>query len=360
MNHDMNHRQRILAAIEHRPVDRIPTDIWATPEVQSRLQAYCGCKTFVEVWDYLGIDGIVGISPEYIGPKLPDLGPMRKIDEWGIVRKWQEYDTGGYWELDVHPLANAETSGDLDAYPWPRPTWYDYSVLRDKARQHPARAIIWGYIAIFFYHNLLRGLERSLMDLVLRPEFAAHLIRRIAETFFELHQAGFEAADGAVDIAQVTDDYGSQTNLLISRRMFDEFYRPWLERAVDLVKSHHIKVFHHDDGAIRDLIPDFIEMGIDVLNPIQWRCRGMEQAGLARDFGGRVCFHGGMDNQQTLPFGTIEEVRAEVEYNLSTLGGRGTGYILAPCHNIQPNTPIENIIAMYDTAHRLGRLPPIT
>jgi len=88
-------------------------------------------------------------------------------------------------------------------------------------------------------------------------------------------------------------------------------------------------------------------MGIDVLNPIQWRCPGMEQAGLARDFGGRVCFHGGMDNQQTLPFGSEEDVQAEVAYNLATLGSRGTGYILAPCHNIQPNTPIGNIIAMY-------------
>ena len=95
-------------------------------------------------------------------------------------------------------------------------------------------------------------------------------------------------------------------------------------------------------------------MGIDVLNPIQWRCPGMEQAGLARDFGEQLCFHGGMDNQQTLPFGTPEEVRAEVAYNLSTLGKDGTGYILAPCHNIQPNTSLENIVAMYDAALHAG------
>ena len=244
----------------------------------------------------------------------------------------------------------AQTIADLDAYAWPRPEWYDYSVLRDKAAAHPDRAIMYGYIAIFFYHNLLRGLELSLMDLALRPEFTAHFVRRLSETFFDLHQAGFEAAGDVVDMTQVTDDFGSQRGLLISRAMFETFYRPWMQRGIDLVKSHDILVFHHDDGAIRPLIPDFLDMGIDVLNPVQWRCDGMEQAGLARDFGDRVCFHGGVDNQHTLPFGTPDEVRAEVAYNLRTLGKDGTGYIVAPCHNIQPNTPVENIIAMYEAA----------
>ena len=352
----MNPRQRILAAIQRQPVDRIPTDIWATPEVRQMLQDYCGCETFIQTWDCLGIDGIVDIKPDYVGPKLPDPGPDRQIDEWGLVKKWQPHATGGYWELDVNPLSGAQTLSDIDAFAWPRPEWYDFSVLRDKAAAHPQRAIMYGYIAIFYYHNLLRGLELSLMDLALRPEFTAHLVRRISETFFDLHQAGFEAAGDVVDIAQVTDDYGSQRGPLISRAMFDEFYRPWISRAIELVKSHDIKVFHHDDGAIRDLIPDFIELGIDVLNPVQWRCPGMEQDRLARDFGGQLCFHGGMDNQHTLPFGTPEEVRAEVEYNLSTLGQDGTGYILAPCHNIQANTPLENIIAMYDAARRAGAL----
>ena len=349
----MNHRERILAAIARQPVDRLPTDIWATPEVRDNLQDVFGCSSFVAVWDHLGIDGIVGIAPDYVGPPLPDLGPDRQIDEWGIVRKWQPYAQGGYWEYDVHPLANAETLADLDAYAWPQPAWYDFSVLRDKAREHPQRAILYGYIAIFYYHNLLRGLERSLMDLVLRPAFTQHLVGRIAETFLDIHQAGFEAAGGQVDICQVTDDYGSQQGLLISPAMFATVYRPWIARAIDLVKRYGIKVFHHDDGAIRDLIPDFISLGIDILNPIQWRCYGMEQAGLARDFAGQVCFHGGMDNQHTLPFGTADDVRREVEYNVATLGRLGTGYILAPCHNIQPNTPIENIIAMYETAHTL-------
>ncbi|HOQ46103.1 MAG TPA: uroporphyrinogen decarboxylase family protein [Bryobacteraceae bacterium] len=110
---------------------------------------------------------------------------------------------------------------------------------------------------------------------------------------------------------------------------------------------------HHDDGAIRPLIPDLLDIGIDILNPIQWRCRGMDRAALARDFGARVVFHGGIDNQQTLPFGTVEDVRREVEDNLALFSGC-KGYIVAPCHNIQANTPTANIVAMYEAVNRKG------
>jgi len=106
-------------------------------------------------------------------------------------------------------------------------------------------------------------------------------------------------------------------------------------------------VLHHDDGAIYSLIPDLVVMGIDVLNPIQWRCQGMDRAAIGANWGDRLCFHGGVDNQQTLPFATAEEVAAEVAENLRLLGRGGTGYILAPCHNIQAITPLENILAMY-------------
>ncbi len=145
----------------------------------------------------------------------------------------------------------------------------------------------------------------------------------------------------------MTDDFGSQTGLLISRSMVEAYYRPWIERAIGLAKGYGLKVFHHDDGAMLNLIPDLLEMGIDVLNPIQWRCKGMDRAVIGARWGDRVCFHGGVDNQQTLPFGTPEDVAAEVAENLRLLGRGGTGYILAPCHNIQAITPLENILAMY-------------
>jgi uroporphyrinogen decarboxylase len=116
---------------------------------------------------------------------------------------------------------------------------------------------------------------------------------------------------------------------------------------IELAHGYGVRAFHHDDGAIRPLIPDLLDIGIDVLNPIQWRCHGMERAALARDFGSRVVFHGGVDNQQTLPFGSPADVRREVEDNLAFFS-TCKGYIVAPCHNIQANTPTANIVALYE------------
>ena len=156
-------------------------------------------------------------------------------------------------------------------------------------------------------------------------------------------------------MVEVTDDYGMQNSPIMRPATFREFYKPHLKRFCDLGRQFGCKVFHHDDGAIREFIPDLIECGIDILNPIQWPCPGMEQKGLKRDFGPRLCFHGGIDNQRIMPFGTAQEVRAEVRHNIDALAADGTGYILAPCHNIQANTPLENILAMYDEAWRYGK-----
>ncbi|MFH1086610.1 MAG: uroporphyrinogen decarboxylase family protein [Chloroflexota bacterium] len=349
----MNYRERVLAAVERRPLDRFPVDIWCVDEVRQRLLDYCGASEWRAVLDALEIDGIIGLKPPYIGPALPDLGPEARVDEWGFYSRAQAYATGVYWEQVGYPLAQAETIADLDAYPWPEPDWYDYAALPDLCAQHAGRAILVGYTAIFYWHNKLRGLELSLMDLALRPEFSRHLIRRITDSFLEYHSRCFEAAGRHIDLTQVTDDFGSQTGLLISLGMFEEYYRAGMQQGIDLAKRHGVKVFHHDDGAIYPLIPALLDMGIDVLNPIQWRCKGMDREAIGRNFSGRVSFHGGVDNQETLPFGTAEDVRQEVAYNLHTLGLGGTGYILAPCHNIQANTPLENILAMYQAPRTL-------
>ncbi|HSO27684.1 MAG TPA: uroporphyrinogen decarboxylase family protein, partial [Anaerolineales bacterium] len=147
-----------------------------------------------------------------------------------------------------------------------------------------------------------------------------------------------------------------QKGLLISPGLFETFYRPALQRAIDLAKSFGLIVFHHDDGDLRPLLPALVEMGIQVLNPLQWRCGDWDLAELKAKFGSALCFHGGMDNQYTLPFGTVDEVRQEVHWLVEKLAGDGSGFILAPCHNLQANTPVENILAMYQAAHD-ERLP---
>lgn len=346
----MNHRERILAAVRHQPVDRCPTDIWAVPEVWERLRRHLGVTENLAVYDGLGIDGIIGIAPPYIGPALPRSADYW-VNEWGMGYRAQSVDGGSYDEQVYYPLAQAETIVDLEAYPWPSPDWYDYARLPHLAAQASGRAIECGYTAAFFYHNLLRGLQLSMIDPLVRPEFTRALVQRLSDFFTEYHRRCFEAAPGLIDLTQVTDDFGSQAGLLISPRLFDQFYSQPMERAIDLAHRHGIAVFHHDDGDLREFLPRLAGMGIQVLNPIQWRCGHWDLAALKADYGESLCFHGGVDNQQTLPFGKPEDVRAEVRRLKAALGGDGTGYIVAPCHNLQAITPLENILALYEAAN---------
>jgi len=350
----MNARERMLAAMRHQPVDRIPTDIWATGEVWDKLKAHFGAG--VDFLAALHIDGLGGVGAVYTGPAAPPAPAGETSDMWGLRSRPIQYPTGTYYETCFNPLAAARTIDDLEAYRWPRADWFDYSGMKTAAAEaRKKQAIECGYMAPFYFHNLLRGLEQSLVDPLEDPEFTHHFLRRLSDHFYEHHRRMFEACDGLIDVAQVTDDYGSQTGPLIGMETFREFYKPHLKRFIDLCKEFNILVFHHDDGAMRPFLPDLVEMGIDILNPVQWTCPGMELEPLKRDFGKRVCFHGGVENQRILPFGTPEEVRAEVRHCIDVLASDGTGYILAPCHNLQPVTPIENIVAMYDEAWKYGK-----
>lgn len=346
----------MLAAIRREPVDHVPTDIWCVPEVWETLGAHLGCDEPEAIKERLHIDGIPGVRPEYVGPELFK-GPNGEVGDYFDVRaRPVTFKEGTYKEIYYAPLAEAKTIDDLEAYRWPDPDWFDYgSIVEQAGEVHTTHLVNCGGMDIFTAHNKLRGMEASLMDPLLDPEFTRHLLKRIADFQSEHNKRMFEAGDGCIDMTWVADDLGMQTGPLISLEIFREFYRPHMQRYIDLAKEFGLIVFHHDDGAIRPFLPDLVEMGIDILNPLQRKCPGMELEGMAEDFGDKLIFHGGIENQHILPFGTPEEVRAEVRYNLDTLARDGTGYILAPCHNLQAITPVENILALYDEARTYGR-----
>lgn len=371
----MNHRERVMGAVRHQPVDRIPTDMWATPEVQETLFDHFGIATargtkplgwglnggalsrgieaLLELWDRMDVDGIPLLKPPYIGPSLVAEESYR-TDEWGMGYRPQRYELGVYWEQAYYPLAEAETIADLERYRWPDPDWFDYSALPRLAAQCPDRAMMTGLAMPFYFHNGLRGLELSLMDPILRPEFTHYLLARIMDFFVEYSRRCLAATRGLADMLPILDDYGSQRGLLISRHMFEQFYRGPLQRAVDVARNLNVIAFHHNDGDCRQLLPALVEIGIDVLNPVQWRCGDWDLAALKAEYGSRLCFHSCLDNQHTVPFGTPQEIRMEVRRVIETLGSDRTGLILAPAHNIQAVTPIENILAVYDSAREFG------
>ena len=349
----MNSRERVLTAIERGIPDRIPLDIWATGEVWLKLQAHFGTDDNEVIQQRLHIDGFAHVGPAYVGPEIPVHEDGTTEDYWGIRRTPKEYDTGVYYEVSFHPLAFARTLSDLDSYRWPDPDWFDYSTIKDQCEQNRDRAIMGGGCMPFYYHNLTRGLELSLIDLVADPEMAHVIITRICDFFYGFYERMLDAAEGLIDVAHLTDDFGTQNGLMISPQVFDTFFDGHYRRLAKLIKDHGAKIIHHDDGAMWDLLPRLIDIGIDILNPIQYRCGNLDLNWLNDTYGDRLCFHGGVDNQEVLPFGSVDDVIAETRKCIQTLG-RGGGYILAPCHNLQAVSPVENIIAMYETAYNEG------
>jgi len=202
---------------------------------------------------------------------------------------------------------------------------------------------------------MIRGTEQMLLDFAGDPELAEYVLFKLNEFASAHTQKILEAGEGHIDITQVTDDFGSQTGLLMSEAMIERYMGKYYESNVAIARAYGAHVFHHDDGAIARLVPWIVGKGCEVLNPLQWHLPGWDLPKLKAEFGAKLCFHGGIDNQLVLPFQGVDEVMAEVRACVDALYSDNTGYILAPCHNIQANTPVENVVAMYEYAKGYGR-----
>ena len=350
----MTSRERWQNILRRQPVDQIPCDFWATSEVKQRLCEHLGCNDYWQMIDRLQIDASFVVEPDYIGPALQE-----GYNIWGVQFKPIDYGSGVYEEVAQNPLAQAKTIDDFKAHPWPKADWFDYSQIKSSIDQHAHRPIRAGYLEPFMHYCWMRGMEQAMMDMVTEPEFVDLAFDRMFEFATEKLQRILEVSDGRVDIVHCAEDLGGQTGPLFSLNCFRRFHKLRFNRYMDLAHQAGCVVFYHTDGAARDFIPDLIEIGVDILNPIQWKCPGMDRVNLKRDFGSRLVFHGGVDNQHVLPHGSVEEVRSEVLTCFETMG-LGGGYICAPCHNIQPVTPIENILTMYQTIKDIASDPKYT
>lgn len=343
----MTPKERWLAVLKRRKPDRVPMDYWATEEVTKGLMQYLGCKSTKEMYECLHIDAVISVEPKYVGPPISD-----DADIYGCRYKNMEYGTGVYRECIYHPLAKYKTLGEIKReFEWPGVELFDYSVIPDQIVGWEDYPIRGGGSEPFLTYKDLRGQKQAFLDLILNPDIVHFCLDKLFNFCYENTKLIYDQVPGKVMLSYVAEDLGCQTGLLFSPAHIREFFIPRMKRMIDLAHHYGVYVFHHSDGAIRKILPEIIEAGIDILNPIQWRCKGMDRERLKRDFGDKVIFHGGMDNQYTLAFGSEKEVRQEAKDNLSILGKDG-GYILAPCHNIQPVTPIRNILAMYDEGYR--------
>jgi uroporphyrinogen decarboxylase len=388
MTGPMSGRDRVLAAINHREPDRVPVsfgDICFSsifdfpPHGYRALCAEAGITGYAEPVSAPDDGGCVLNIDERLRERLgADIrcvasGSSRafeflpdgaSVDAWGLVR----HRAGPYWDLDdaQAPFREAGTVDEIDAFRerWPDPAdpaiWAGKREEAQAIRDAGYAVMAVGGTALQVGHNYAfnRGFELFLTDMLDDPSFWHAFAERLTDWAIEYMTAFLEPIADLVDIVQFTDDLGSQRALLMSPDKYRSFLKPYHRRWMDAVHrlAPGAKIAIHTCGSVYEVIPDLIEIGVEILNPIQPRATRMEPWRLKREFGRDLSFLGGVDIQQLLPFGTPDEVRAAVRELIATLGP-GAGFILAPSHQFQPGIPAANILAMYDTALADGVYP---
>jgi len=343
----MTSRERVLAAINHERPDRIPADLWAEPGVWERLRKDLGAGTDEQVREAFDID-IRYVSPIYPADTVTN-GIRQNM--WG--ERWAKTSSvfGVEWEHTRGALQDAQSLAELEAFPWPVCDQVDYSRVKEDVRRCEGRAVFYGNADFFERPALVRGLENTLVDVLINPDWIELLQEKFISFFIEDFHRTMEAAGGKIDVFWALTDLGTQAGLFMGKETMETFiFRP-LKKFADVVHHAGVKLMFHSCGAVRGAIPDLISSGVDIRNPLQPAATGMEPKGLKQDFGTKIAFHGGIDIHYLLPQKNAEEVAEETGRVAHILGGDG-GYVLSPSHNIQLDTPTENIRAMYRTEAR--------
>lgn len=382
----MTGRERLLTALAHREPDRIPLDLGSTQVTGIHVVAYRKLRQAL---------GLPAVEPQLFdviqGLALPDddllrllgvdtrgLNPLNSHN-WGVVEEegmdekygdlyWSYHDEWGithrkprpdglYYSLWQAPLNRPDLSAqDILRHPWPRmDDPQRIAGLRQKAEQYRAAgfAVVLKdpFAGIFEMAQRIVGMENLLVMMASDAALAGVLFEKLAGLKLSFWEMALPRLADAVDVISHADDYGTQESQLISPRMYRQQIKPHWQVVLGRVRAlaPNVRLFFHSCGNVRPLIPDFIEMGVEILNPVHIRAQGMEPAALKRDFGDALSFWGGgVDTQGVLPYGTPDQVRDDVRRNLDALAPGG-GYVFNTVHNIQADVPAENMIAMYET-----------
>ena len=350
----MNSHERVMAALDHRRPDRPPLNYFGTAETTEKLLSHLKLETKEDLLRYFGAD-MRYVSPSYVGPDV--FSGMFGFgtggtDMWGV--RWQEVSNRfcTYFEPVHHPLAEATTVRDIESYSWPKSDWLSVSHIGDDIREFnegERRAIVLSVGSFVEIAWTLRGLEQFLMDMVECPAIVEAILTRVTGMCKELSMRSVEAAQGGIDIVWSAGDVGMQTGMIMSPELWRQQIKPFHRGLIEPFKQMGMRTRYHTDGSVLPIIEDLIEMGLDLLDPIQPDTPGMDAENLNAQFGGRLSFYGGVDTQKLLPYGTAREVEDEVLRLIRVLGANG-GYVVAASNAVQPDVPIENILALYGTA----------
>jgi uroporphyrinogen decarboxylase len=343
----MTSKERVLRNYTFQRVDRFTIDFCASSDVYAALQQYYSVPTDLDLMVALHVDFRYP-KPNWIGFPLVDK-QGRPTDYFGIPRT----GAGDFGYPILHPLAHVSSVAEVEEYPfWPTPDMWDYDQYARDCASFSEYAVLGGAWGWFFEAACeLVGMDRFFLLLHDTPEVARALLEKAAGFMERTSEIMFEKAGRYIDICFTGDDYGFQNGPMMNMRMFDEFARPYLQRIYDVGKRHGKLVMHHSCGSVARFIPKFMEMGLNILEPIQVAAAGMDPRRLAAEYGGKLCFHGSIDTQGTLPFGTPEDVRREVRERIETFRPYG-GFTISPSQHLLADIPLANIAAMYDEAWR--------
>lgn len=343
----MTSKELVLRNYAFQKVERFTIDFCASSDVYARLREHYGVKTDLELMEVLHVDFRYP-KPNWIGFPLVDK-EGRPTDYFGIPRT----GVGDFGYPIVHPLAHVSSMADVEDYAyWPTADMWDYDQYVKDCAQFSEYAVYGGAWAWFFEAACeLVGMDRFFLLMHDQPEVAHAILRKTTDFMERTSEIMFEKAGRYIDICFTGDDYGFQNGPMMSPRSFDEFARPYLQRIYDAGKKNGKLVMHHSCGSVARFIPTLIEMGLNILEPIQVRAAGMDPRELAQKYGGKLCFHGSIDTQGTLPFGSPDDVRREVRDRVETFKPYG-GFTISPSQHLLSDIPIENIVAMYDEAWR--------
>lgn len=353
INDQLTHRERIQLALQGEVTDRVPIAMvcsgFATT-VAMQFSELLKTQRNTDLREYLRAHlDIRDIVPPYIGPK-----PAPGVDHWGVKRKKMYYAEDNqvdfYAEIDGPVLEHASLA-EILAHPWPSTDWFDYAALPgliERIQVGGPYCLMASNGNIFESSWFLRGFEQIFLDMALQPEIAHAIFTKVTDFYVAHFSKILEAANGEIDLVFTADDIGHQEGLLMSAAMWEEQLKPFHQRLNQVIHNYGAKVIYHSCGAVMELVPGLIDMGVDILQPLQFNARGMDPVLIKELHGDRLAFEGGVNVQKTL-LGSQQEVRQEVE-DLVRILGRGGGYILGPSHIIQLGTPPENILTMFETA----------
>lgn len=350
----MTSHERLLRAIRHQPPDRIPVSLRFCPEKWAEIKAALRMDEQA-AWAHLGQD-VVTVRPRYKKEAAPIhyADPTAYIDEngyycdiYGVPFRKMEAAGQAYLELSGKVvLRGADDPKELDRFLWPSTEDWDYSMLRSRLLEQSDKATWARGRGCMGIAQFMRGMEGFFFDMVDDPQYTKELLDRIYAFVREDMRKTLEAGAGGYTFVEYNDDIATQRGMMLSPRQVRTFVLPYLHDFCQLAHAHGAFVRYHSCGAISEVIDDLIDVGIDILDPVQPLATGMDPIALLHKYKGKLCLHGGLDIQRLLPHGSIKEVRAYVE-RLAEAGKDG-GFILAGSHTIQIDAQVGNILAAVD------------